>query len=437
MRTLLTVALLTLPLHAATFESMILDNGLEVVVSPSSTSPVVTICVAVRTGATCEVPQTNGLAHFYEHMFFKGNAALPDQTAYNDRMRELGIVRNGITSDEMVRYYVTLGSARFEEGMRFMYDAIATPLFDPAEMERERQVIMNEYERNTTDAWWPYWLAQEQVLAPDAPWRASTIGVPEVILSASPEVMREFRDTYYTPDNAVLVIAGDVDSGEAFRLAEEVFSPWEYGGRSNFDDLPVVLSVERDTTVYVDSPSGIGYVSVVYAGPPFRECPGDSYPADVWGTYLGLMSREFYTDLVTDGPFTGIGASYFTQRYFPVITLGGIVPPDRTDEALAALRAEIDDMLSAGYYDTEGVELAKDRLRRHRLYSEEASSDLAIDSVPFWWVQGGGLEYYETYLDSLAAVGTDDIVRFLDTWVAGKPSAAFVMRPGGGREVER
>ena len=179
MRTLLTVALLTLPLHAATFESMILDNGLEVVVSPSSTSPVVTICVAVRTGATCEVPQTNGLAHFYEHMFFKGNAALPDQTAYNDRMRELGIVRNGITSDEMVRYYVTLGSARFEEGMRFMYDAIATPLFDPAEMERERQVIMNEYERNTTDAWWPYWLAQEQVPGQvPAGWPSRSSGCP-------------------------------------------------------------------------------------------------------------------------------------------------------------------------------------------------------------------------------------------------------------------
>ena len=138
MRTLLLAGLLAVPLQAATFETMTLENGLEVIVSPSHTSPVVTICVTVKTGATCEEPGTNGLAHFYEHMFFKGNGALPDQTAYNNRIRELGIVRNGITSDEMVRYYVTLGSHRFEEGMQFMYDAIVTPLFDPAEMERER-----------------------------------------------------------------------------------------------------------------------------------------------------------------------------------------------------------------------------------------------------------------------------------------------------------
>jgi zinc protease len=436
MRTLstLTAIALALPLQAATLETMTLDNGLEVVVCPVHTSPVVTICVTVRTGATCEEPGTNGLAHFYEHMFFKGNAALPDQTAYNRRIRELGIVRNGVTSDEMVRYYVTLGSHRFPEGMEFMYDAIVTPLFDPEEMERERQVIMNEYERNTTGAWWHFWLAQEQVLAPAAPWRASAIGVPEVILSATPETMHDFRERYYTPDNAVLIIAGDVDTGTAFEAAAGIFSSWEYGGRSNFDDLPVLLSVERDTTVYVESPAGIAYVSAVFAGPPFGEYPGDSYPADVWGTYLDLMSREFYADLVTTGPFTDVHASYFTQRYFPTISFGGMAPAGRIEEAKDALLREIEEMLSPDYYDPEGIELAKDRLRRHRLYTEESSRDLAIESIPFWWVQGGGLDYYETYLDSLALVETADIVDFLDRWVAGKPRAVFLMTPDAGTE---
>ncbi len=429
MKTLLLASLLAIPLQAASFETMTLDNCLEVIVSPIHTSPIVTICVTVKTGSTCEEPGTNGLAHFYEHMFFKGNAALPDQTAYNQRIRELGIVRNGVTSDEMVRYYVTLGSHRFEEGMEFMFNAIVTPLFDLEEMERERSVIMNEYERNTTGAWWSLWLAQEQVLAPDAPWRASAIGVPEVILSASPTAMNDFRERYYTPDNAALIIAGDVTVTEAFELASETFSSWEYGGRSNFDDLPVLLSVPKDTTVYVDSPSGIAYVSIVYAGPPFGLYPEASYPADVWGTYLDLMSRDFYTDLVTSGPFTSIHASYYTQRYFPTITFGGMVPPERTGEALEALRTEIAELLSLSYYDPDGIELAKDRLRRHRLLSEETSRDLALDSLPFWWVQGNGLDYYETYLDRLAAVDSEDITAFLDEWIASKPCVVFVMAP--------
>ncbi len=108
-----------------------LPNGLDVIVGEDHSSPVVTICVVVKTGATCETPETNGLAHFYEHMFFKGNGALPDQTAYNRRMRELGMIRNGVTSNEVVKYYLTVSSDLFEEGMGFMFDAIATPLSTP------------------------------------------------------------------------------------------------------------------------------------------------------------------------------------------------------------------------------------------------------------------------------------------------------------------
>ncbi len=121
---------------AAEFEARHLDNGLTVIVCPDDISPVVTICIAVKTGATCETPETNGLAHFYEHMFFKGNSVLPDQTAYRQRMGELGIINNGATSTERVWYHITLGSDNFKEGLQFMFDAITSPLFDMVAMER-------------------------------------------------------------------------------------------------------------------------------------------------------------------------------------------------------------------------------------------------------------------------------------------------------------
>lgn len=419
---------------AAGFESQILDNGLEIVVSADRTAPVVTICIAVRTGATCEEPETNGLAHFYEHMFFKGNESLPDQTAYNHRLRELGIVRNGTTSDEMVKYYVTISSDRFEEGLEFMRDAIVTPLFDMEEMAREREVIMNEYDRNTTHAFWQFRLAQEAVLCSDAPWRASTIGEPEVIMAANPSAMYDFQERYYTPDNSVLIITGDIDPREAFALAEEYFSVWVFGGRSNYDDLSVLLSINSDTTVYVDSPSGIGFVSIVYAGPPFGTDPSSSYPADVWGTYLDLMSRDFHRTLVTNGPFITVGGSYYTQRYYPSISFSGMFPPDQTEEAVAALRAEIEKLDQIDFYDDEGIALAKDELRRHRLFAEESARDLALNSLAFWWVQGNGLDYYSTYLDSLAGVETEDITEFVNAYISGRPSATFIMRPENSRE---
>lgn len=229
----------------------IIDNGLTVMVYEDHTAPVATVCVAVRTGATCETPLANGLAHFYEHMFFKGNESVPDQEAYSRRMRELGIVRNGVTSDEAVRYYFTLPSDRLEEGMEFMYSALATPLFDPDEMEREREVILNEHQRNTVHPYWNLWKAREQVLYPCAPWRANTIGSPEVISSACPEVMRDFQRRYYTPENCALIVAGDVSTRQVLGLADEVFCPWEATGASDYHTLGVCISLQSDTTMYV------------------------------------------------------------------------------------------------------------------------------------------------------------------------------------------
>ncbi len=427
----LSIIILTIIMSAmaADFQVRHLDNGLTVIVSPDHISPIVTICIAVKTGATCETPETNGLAHFYEHMFFKGNEALPDQTEYNRRLGELGIIQNGNTSAEKVQYFITLGSDNFAQGLEFMYDAITSPLFDMGEMERERQVIMNEYQRGTTSPFYNLTMARQQVLCPSAPWRYSAIGVPEVIESASPPAMHDFQHKYYTPDNSALIICGDVDYEEAFEMAEDQFSSWEYGGRSNYDSLPELISIDRDTTVFVDSPSGLGYVSVVYEGPSISTDPSDSYPADVWGSYLSLMSRAFYNDLVTNGPFINVSGSYYTQRFTPTISFGGMVPPDRAREALDLLRQEISKLQDMDYYDAEGLQLAKQELYRHRTMAEESSRDVATESLPFWWVVAGNLDYYSTYNDSLQAVTVDDIDGFLGRWIRNRPSAAFVMMP--------
>lgn len=414
---------------AAEFQTEILDNGLTVVVSPDATAPVVTICIAVKTGATCETPETNGLAHFYEHMFFKGNEALPDQTVYNRRMGELGISRNGTTYPERVQYYLTIISDRFEDGVEFMADAILTPLFDMEEMEREREVIMNEYDRKVTNPFHNLWLTQEETIYSDAPWRISGIGVPEIIQSAAPPAMYHFQETYYTPDNSVLIIAGDVEYDEAFSLAEIYFADWEYGGRSNYDELPILINIEKDSTVYVDSPSGIGYVSIVYEGPSIATQPEESYPADVWGSYLGLMSREFYTDLVTNGPFLSIYGSYYTQRFAPTITFGGMISPGDAEYGLELLQEEIEQLQDVSYYDEDGIEMAKAEFHRHRLLAEETAYDVAVKSLPFWWVVAGDLNYYNTYQENIDGVEVDEIEDFLLTWITNKPHVNFIMIP--------
>ncbi len=125
-----------------------LDNGLEVIAIENYTVPLVTISIAVKNGAYTEPPEYNGLSHLYEHMFFKGNKAIPNQEKYMERQRELGMVWNGSTSTEFVNYYFTLSKDSLQPGLIFMKNAIETPLFNQAELEKEREVVLGEYDRN-------------------------------------------------------------------------------------------------------------------------------------------------------------------------------------------------------------------------------------------------------------------------------------------------
>ncbi len=425
------VVLLVLGIIGMDVSSTVLPNGLQVFTARDDTAPVVTICVTVKTGATCETELTNGLAHFYEHMFFKGNSALPDQTAYNERIRALGIVRNGTTSDEVVRYYITLEAALFTEGMEFMRDAMVTPLFDQGEMERERAVITDEYLRNASSPWWGYWKAVENTVYPE-PWRGNTIGDLEVIQSASPEVMRMFQEKYYTADNAALFILGDIDEETAVSEAARVFGSWSRGGSSDFDSLGIAIRIDSDTTVRVQGPEGVGQIRIMMMGPTMEGDRSATYAGDVWGGYLSLTSRRFQRNLVTDGPFSQVYGSYYTQRFSPAVTFGGTIAPERLEEGLELLNAEIEAMTVPGYFDEEGLDMARELLRRDRRLSRESSSDMAIETLPFWWVQGNGLEYYQTYEDGIALTGQDLVVEFVEKYVAGAPRALFLVTPEGG-----
>ena len=417
--------LLTLPLQQTE-----LENGLDVIIGEDHSSPIVTICITVNTGATCETAETNGLAHFYEHMFFKGNSALPDQTAYNHRMRELGMIRNGTTGSEVVRYYLTVSSDLFDQGIQFMYDAITSPLFLEEEIARERSVIMNEYQRNTAGPWWCFWRAQEEVVTLE-PWRSSAIGVPEVIQAADREAMLFFQKTYYTPDNSALIITGDIDAGTAIEAAADIFGAWEFGGRSNYFSLEPNTGITNDTTVSVKGPDGTGVVRIVYQGPSMADEQQWTYAADVWGQYMDRMTGEFYTDLVTNGPFQSVYASYYSQRFEPTVTFGGTIEPEMLDQGLYLLQSEIRDMFREDYFSEEGIDTAVEQLRRHRLFQQESSRDMATETLPFWWVQGGGLDYYLEYPDKLAEVTGDDVRLFIDEWVKDRPSAVFLVSPEG------
>ncbi|MCA9565077.1 MAG: insulinase family protein, partial [Myxococcales bacterium] len=314
--------------HIDNIHSTTLSNGLEVVVIEDHALPIITIEIAVRAGAFVESAEYNGLSHLYEHMFFKGNAAIADQREYLQRQRELGMLFNGTTSTERVNYFFTLGSARLCEGLSFMSNAIRTPLFDPEELVREREVVLGEFDRNEAEHYYHLRHAVEQALWFEYPSYKDSLGDRETISNATVEQMEWFDDTYYIPNNAALFIAGDVTPEDGFALAEELFGMWEPGPDPFVANPPPAhppLPESVGRIVERDVPAAV--VTVAFHGPSVTDDVEATFAADVFSFILSQDAHRFQLNLVDSRLSFGAEISYFTQAHTGPIFINAVTVP--------------------------------------------------------------------------------------------------------------
>ena len=132
-----------------------LANGLEVIVIENHGVPLATVEMVVRNGSFTQSKDYSGLAHLYEHMFFKSNDDYPREDQFTARASELGAIFNASTHEEVVNYYLTVPADSLAGAMRFIESAFRAPHFDRDELERERQVVIGEYDRQESNPYFP------------------------------------------------------------------------------------------------------------------------------------------------------------------------------------------------------------------------------------------------------------------------------------------
>jgi len=217
------------------FVNRVLPNGLEVIVLPDPSVPLVTVEMAARNGSFTEPPELNGLSHLYEHMFFKTNAPIerirggrpqPGDLYLRD-IGQLGITYNGTTREEVVNYYFTTTSPYLSTAIRFIKDAVRYPVFDEDEFAQEKQVVIGEIDRNEANPFFYLNRALMDKLFYKYPTRKNPLGTRESVTTATTEKMRMIQGRYYVPNNTALVVTGDVKPEEVFRLAEQDFGDWQ------------------------------------------------------------------------------------------------------------------------------------------------------------------------------------------------------------------
>ena len=261
----------------------VLPNGLEVIVVENHGVPLATIEVNVRNGSFTQSPEFAGLAHMYEHMFFRSNSKYPEPESFVGQAGELGAVFNGTTAEERVNYYLTVSADSMEAGVRFLASALLAPLFRQDELERERQVVIGEYDRNESSPFFQLNREMDKLLYPGNFSRKNIIGDRQVILTTTPEKMRTIQRKYYVPNNSVLIVSGDVKPDQVFAAAERELGKWQKGPDPFASDpIPAIPGLTKNEGVVVEAGVGAVTVFLQWQGPSVGKDPNSTYAADVF-----------------------------------------------------------------------------------------------------------------------------------------------------------
>ena len=412
----------TIPIKTKT-----LANGLEVIVYPDSSVPIVTVELAVRNGSFTEPPELNGLSHLYEHMFFKSNKATANQESYLKDIGQLGITYNGSTREEVVNYYFTTTSQYAETAIRFIKDAVRYPTFDEGEFAREKQVVIGEIDRNESNPFFYLNTTLNEKLFYKYPTRKQPLGTRETVATATTDKMRLIQGRYYVPNNSALVVTGDCNPEDVFKFAEQYFGDWERRPVDPFKEFPLVEHppLPKSEGVIVQQPVQNVLIQIGWQGPSIGKDNAATYAADVFSFIITQPDSKFQRDLVDSGLAVGADFGYYTQRNVGPIVLTLVTTPDKAKAALQAAYAEVAQFDKPGYFTDAELENAKTILSSRDLFDREKLTEYT-HTLSFWW-SSTGIEYFQGYHKTLYSMTREDMSRYVRTYIQAKPHVGVAL----------
>jgi zinc protease len=325
-----------------------------------------------------------------------------------------------------VNYYLTLSADSMEAGLKFLVSALLAPKFRQDELERERQVVLGEYDRNESS---PGFRLEQQVGMKlwDGQWsRKNVIGDRHVIETVTPEQMRTIKNLYYVPNNSVLIISGDVNPAAAFAEAEKVFSPWKRGADPFVKaPIPPMPPLMKNVGVIDEEPVNAVTVLVQWQGPSVRKDEDATFAADVYSDVLNNPQSRFQRKLVDSGLWQVVGVNYYTLNNLGPISVSGQTTPEKLRQALAMMFTELNESVKPGYFSQEELEATKANRAVTTAFGAEKSSEFS-HTIGFWWAVSG-LEYYMKYNDEMAKRTPQDLRNYSNKYIIGKPHVVGAM----------
>lgn len=288
------------------FERFSLSNGLRVIVHHDASTPLVAMNILYDVGSRDEEPHKTGFAHLFEHLMFGGSVNIPK---YDEPLEKVGGENNAFTSGDITNYYLTLPNQNLETAFWLESDRMYNLAFSEKSLNVQRNVVSEEFRQTHLNQ--PYgdvWMLLRPMVYKVHPYRWPTIG-KEIshVTNARMQDVRAFYAKYYNPNNAVMVISGDVKTADIVRLSEKWFAPIENSGK-NVRNLPVEpeQTEARRTEVERDVPADAIYKVWTMCGRSDPEYHATDLISDVLGN--GNSSRFYQTLIKDEKLFTGLDA---------------------------------------------------------------------------------------------------------------------------------
>jgi zinc protease len=397
-------------------ETFQLANGLAVTLSEDHTAPIVAVNLWYHVGSANERAGRTGFAHLFEHMLFQGSENVGSNEHF-ELIQRAGGTLNGSTWLDRTNYYETVPSNQVALALWLEADRMGRllPAMTQQKLDTQRDVVKNERRWSVDNQPYGTWWERVPALAfPSThPFHHSLIGSMEDLTAASLDDVAQFFATYYTPDNAVLTVAGDFDPAEVKRLVSEYFGPIPRGrGVPPLPDLSLPERFDKPPREVVPDDVRVPRVYIAIRSPTFGS--DEYYPASVAAAVLGMKKgSRLHKSLVRDRQL----ASEATAFTFDLAKGSDLLIVDVTarpgtsaDELERAAAGEIDRFMAEGPSDAE-IERAVALIETDFISSLQSAGDRA-DKLSMFATYLRDPARINTHVDRYRAVTVAQVARF-------------------------
>lgn len=393
-----------------------LENGMRVILQENRNVPVVSLQIWVNVGSADERDEEAGMCHFIEHMIFKGTQKRKVREMARE-IESLGGYINAYTSYDQTVFYITIASRYAGVALDILSDAIQNSTFDPEELEREREVILEEIRMGEDDPGRRLFRQTMGTLFKRHPYRRPIIGYETTIRSITRDQMISFFKRWYVPDRIILVGVGNFNPHEMEQKIRELFR--EFKPRRQ-EELPGIKREKEPRLNEVRSDLSYGSFKEAYLHIAF---PGsfllheDTPALDALAHLLGGGEASYLVQKIKleKGLVHSISASSYTPKDPGGFFIEASLEPEKIEETLEAVLSEINHLAREGF-SSEELYRVKVSVESDLIYDRQTVQGQAR-KIGFYEMMAGGLEFEKEYLRRINLLEVEDLRRVMRTYL--------------------